>query len=99
MRLGRAIAAAAAGRPAWRAPQGAVQPAAGVGEHPAVGGDHANADGQIVTQAIGYGDDHYLPFNLKNLKGLKGGEYIRTRSVGGPTSEDIYTGLLSGARR
>lgn len=58
-----------------------------------------NKDGQIVTQAIGYGDDHYLPFNLKNLKQLKGGEYIRTRSVGGLTSEDIYTGLMAGARR
>jgi len=55
-------------------------------------------DGQIVSQAIGYGDDHYLPFNLKNLKGLKGGSYIRNRSVGGLTSEDIYTGLVSGAR-
>lgn len=58
-----------------------------------------NRDGQIAVQAIGYGDDHYLPFNLKNLKSLKGGEYIRTRSVGGPTSEDIYTGLLAGARQ
>jgi len=58
-----------------------------------------NADGQIVTQAVGYGDDHYLPFNLKNLKGLKGGEYIRTRSVGGLTSEDIYTAMMMGARR
>ena len=58
-----------------------------------------NRDGQIVSQAVGYGDDHYLPFNLKNLKALKGGEYIRTRSVGGPTSEDIYTGLLAGARQ
>jgi hypothetical protein len=58
-----------------------------------------NADGQLVTQAIGYGDDHYLPFNLKNLKGLKGGEYIRTRSVGGLTSEDVYTALAMGARQ
>jgi len=58
-----------------------------------------NADGQIAAQAIGYGDDHYLPFNLKNLKALKGGEYIRTRSVGGLTAEDVYTGLISGARR
>ena len=58
-----------------------------------------NSNGQIVTQAVGYGDDHYLPFNLKNLKGLKGGEYIRNRSVGGLTAEDVYTGLISGARR
>lgn len=56
-------------------------------------------NGKLVTQAIGYGDDHYLPFNLRNLTGLKGGEYIRTRSVGGPTSEDIYTGLVTGAQR
>lgn len=56
-------------------------------------------DGNIATQAVGHADDHYLPFNLKNLKGLQGGEYVRTRSKGGLTSEDIYTGLMSGARR
>jgi len=53
--------------------------------------------GKVVTQAVGYGDDHYLPFNLKNLKGLRGGEYIRTRTWGGPTTEDVYTGLIAGA--
>lgn len=58
-----------------------------------------NKEGQIVAQAVGYGDDHYLPFNLKNLKPLKGGEYIRTRSVGGLSSEDIYTGLMAGASK
>lgn len=58
-----------------------------------------NRDGQIVTQAVGYGDDWYLPFNLKNLKDLKGGEYVRTRTSGGLTGEDIYTGLMAGARR
>lgn len=54
--------------------------------------------GKVVTQAVGYGDDHYLPFNLKNLKPLRGGEYIRTRSWGGPTTEDVYTGLVAGAK-
>ena len=54
--------------------------------------------GRVVTQAVGYGDDWYLPFNLKTLGKLKGGEYIRTRTWGGPTTEDIYTGLVSGAR-
>lgn len=57
-----------------------------------------NSEGDVVTQAVGYNEDHYLPFNLKNLKGLKGGSYVRTRSSGGLTSEDIYTGLISGAR-
>lgn len=58
-----------------------------------------NADGQIVTTAVGAADDWYLPFNLRHLKSLKGGEYIRTRSTGGLTTEDIYTGLMAGARR
>lgn len=58
-----------------------------------------NADGQIVTTAVGAADDWYLPFNLKHLASLKGGEYIRSRSTGGLTTEDIYTGLMTGARR
>jgi hypothetical protein len=57
-----------------------------------------NEEGTIVTQAVGHADDHYLPFNLKNLKGLQGGHYVRSRSQGGLTTEDIYTGLVSGAR-
>jgi len=57
-----------------------------------------NEDGKIITQAVGSADDHYLPFNLKNLKGLQGGHYVRSRSQGGLTTEDIYTGLVSGAR-
>lgn len=54
--------------------------------------------GKVVTQAVGYGDDWYLPFNLKTLSKLKGGDYIRTRAWGGPSTEDIYAGLVSGAR-
>lgn len=55
--------------------------------------------GKVVSQAVGYGDDHYLPFNLKHLSKLRGGQYVRTRSVGGPTSEDVYTALMTGAKR
>jgi hypothetical protein len=57
-----------------------------------------NRQGKVAVQAVGFGDDHYLPFNLKHLKGLRGGEYIRTRTYGGPTTEDVYTGLISGAK-
>lgn len=57
-----------------------------------------NRDGKVTRQAVGYADDHYLPFNLKQLGDLRGGEYVRTRSVGGPTAEDIYAGYLSGAK-
>lgn len=58
-----------------------------------------NARGEVVAQAFGHADDHYLPFNLKQLNSLNGGEYVRTRTTGGLTSEDIYTGLMAGAKR
>ena len=54
--------------------------------------------GRVAHEAVGFGEDWYLPFNLKNLKALKGGEYVRTRAYGGLTTEDVYTGLVSGAR-
>jgi hypothetical protein len=54
--------------------------------------------GTIVSQAVGYGDDWYLPFNLKNISRVNGGEYIRTRVLGGPSSEDVYTALITEAR-
>ena len=54
--------------------------------------------GKVVAEAVGYGEDWYLPFNLKNMNRINGGEYIRTRAFGGPTTEDIYAGLVSGAR-
>jgi len=71
----------------------------GAGNTPPSEGVIINSKGQLASQAVGYGDDHYLPFNLKNLTELKGGEYIRNRSVGGLTSEDVYTGLMAGARQ
>lgn len=58
-----------------------------------------DSDGKVAYEATGYEHDHYLPFNLKHLKALNGGQYVRTRSTGGPTSEDIYAGLMSNARQ
>lgn len=55
-------------------------------------------NGAVVSQAVGYGDDWYLPFNLGTIGMVNGGEYIRTRTLGGPTSEDIYTSLITEAR-
>lgn len=54
--------------------------------------------GTVVSQAVGYGDDWYLPFNLRTLNMVNGGEYLRTRMLGGPTSEDLYASLVSEAR-
>jgi hypothetical protein len=57
-----------------------------------------NADGEVIAQAVGYADDHYLPFNLGNLTQLRGGQYVRTRVAGGPTGEDVYAAIKGGAR-
>jgi len=57
-----------------------------------------NADGKIVSQAVGYADDHYLPFDLKNLSALRGGQFVRTRQAGGLTGEDVYSAVTMGAR-
>src|SRR4029077_5663097 len=69
------------------------------GEQPRSVGVIIDANGDLVTQAQGFNGDHYLPFDLKNLKELQGGRYVRTRAAGGLTSEDLYTGLLTGARQ
>lgn len=69
------------------------------GEVPPSQGVIVDADGDLVAQAVGYNGDHYLPFDLRNLNELNGGQYIRTRTIGGPTSEDIYTGLMTGTRQ
>lgn len=68
------------------------------GHQPGSQGVIIDAKGNIATQMIGRGDDWYLPFDLNNLGALKGGHYIRTRTNGGLTTEDLYTGLMSGAR-
>jgi hypothetical protein len=69
------------------------------GDTPPSTGVLINASGQIVSEAQGFNGDHYLPFDLKNLRAMHGGQYVRTRSNGGPTTEDIYTGLIGGARQ
>lgn len=69
------------------------------GELPPSQGVLIDSQGRLFSQAQGYNGDHYLPFDLKNLRGLAGGQYVRTRAAGGLTTEDVYTGLLAGARQ
>lgn len=57
-----------------------------------------DADGDVISQSVGFSDDHYLPFDLKNLRSLYGGQYVRTRQQGGLTGEDIYTAIRTGTR-
>lgn len=56
-----------------------------------------NAQGKVTSQAHGYGDDHYVPFNLRKLHSLNGGSYVRSRAYGGPTTEDIALANMTGA--
>lgn len=69
------------------------------GKMPPSLGIMSDANGKMVSEAMGFNGDHYLPFDLKNLKRLNGGSYTRTRTSGGLTDEDIYTGLMTGARQ
>lgn len=55
-------------------------------------------DGELLHQSVGVAEDHYLPFSHGNLKDLKAGTYVRTRTMGGPTSEDLRTGLQTGLK-
>jgi hypothetical protein len=57
-----------------------------------------DSQGRPVTEAVGFTDDHYLPFDLKNLGSLRGGQYVRTRVTGGLTGEDVYAAVMTGAR-
>lgn len=57
-----------------------------------------DANGRVVSQAMGVGGDHYNPFGLKARKALNGGQYIRTRQLGGMTTDDIRTLLTTNAR-
>ena len=54
--------------------------------------------GKVVAMSVGSHDDHYLPFNLKRMNRARGGEYVRTRSMGGLTSEDIDGGIIGGTK-
>ena len=58
-----------------------------------------DAQGRVVSQSVGFTDDHYLPFDLANLGRLRGGQYVRTRQMGGLTGEDVYTAVMTGARQ
>lgn len=58
-----------------------------------------DGNGEIANQAVGYGDDHYLPFTLRGMRAMRGGSYLRTRTWGGPTAEDIRNSMMGGAKR
>lgn len=57
-----------------------------------------DAKGRVVSQAVGVGGDHYNPFGVKARKALSGGQYVRTRQLGGMTTDDIRTLLTTNAR-
>lgn len=57
-----------------------------------------NSKGEVKQQAHGYADDHYVPFNLRDLHHLNGGSYVRSRSYGGPTTEDFSLAMRTGAK-
>lgn len=57
-----------------------------------------DVNGQMMAQDVGHGDDHYLPFKGGKVGKAKGGEYVRTRTAGGLTTEDIIAAGKSNLR-
>lgn len=57
-----------------------------------------DADGDLISQSVGFAEDHYLPFNLGNMGRARGGQYVRTRQQGGLTGEDIMASVAFGVR-
>jgi hypothetical protein len=58
--------------------------------------------GNVIAHAVGRGNDHYLPFNIKHLRQLRkeeGVEFVRRRMYGGPTIEDFHAAMMMGADR
>ena len=57
-----------------------------------------NRKGEIVSQSMGITNDAFTPFNAEALAQLNGGQYVRTRQLGGFSGEDIRTVLLGNGR-
>lgn len=54
--------------------------------------------GKAVSQSMGITHDGFLPFNADGLSKLSGGQYVRTRQLGGLTGEDLRTLLVGNGR-
>lgn len=78
------------------------QQADSAGAEPPSEGFLIDKDGKIVAHAVGRGNDHFLPFNSRHLRKLRqsgGGEYVRRRMFGGPTTEDLHAAMMMGATK
>jgi len=57
-------------------------------------------EGQVISQSSGARNDHFVPFNMKTQANkLPGNEFVRTRTSGGLTEEDIAAAVHTGASR
>lgn len=54
--------------------------------------------GKAVSQSMGITHDGFLPFNADALGKLSGGQYVRSRQLGGFTGEDLRTLLVGNGR-
>lgn len=59
-------------------------------------------DGEVKSRAVGRKGDHFTPFGMKHVRQMRkqsGGEFIRMRSAGGLTVEDLHIGMMTGMDR
>lgn len=72
------------------------------GAEPPSEGFIIDKNGNVLAHGVGRGNDHFLPFNsrhLRQMRGEEGVEYVRRRMFGGPTVEDLHAAMMMGAER
>jgi len=72
--------------------------AQGIGRGMPSEGVMIDSRGNITSQSAGIAHDYFVPFNVEALKTLDGGQYVRTRQLGGVTGEDLRTLLVGNGR-
>jgi hypothetical protein len=78
------------------------QAADSAGAEPPSEGFIIDKAGNVLAHGVGRGNDHFLPFNsrhLRQMRGEEGVEYVRRRMFGGPTVEDLHAAMMMGAER
>lgn len=72
--------------------------ARGIGRGMPSEGVMLDRNGKIVSQSMGVASDHFTPFSAEALGKMNGGQYVRSRQLGGLTTEDLRTLILGNGR-
>lgn len=76
----------------------AAELAVSAGKEPPSQGIIIRDDGQAKEMYQGVGPDTFLPFSGRSMSELPNGQYVRSRTLGGPTPEDLKALVVGGAK-